>query len=74
MADDQEPRVGAQAQQNEALLSRRVLGVVDQKAVFVRKSRFRLLESDAVTAPVQPIFPLVPLEAERCHAYIVGIT
>ena len=73
MTDDQEPRLGAQAEQNETLLSGRVLWVVDQQAVFIGKSSFRLLERDAVAPSVQLILPLVPLEAESCHAYIVGM-
>jgi hypothetical protein len=67
MADNEEPKCAAQAEQDEAILIFRVLWIVDQACSLVEKHRPRLLKGDAVFLRVLRSFAFVSLEAKRAH-------
>ena len=72
MNHDQKSEAEAEAQKNESVFVFRVVGVVDQQAVFVGEHRLRVVEGDAVLAQVGLGFPWIPLEADARHPPIVG--
>ena len=63
VTDNQSAKCRAEAKKNETVLCFRVLGVIDEKGVFVRKHSLRLLEGDAMLALIKCLFRFVPLEA-----------
>ena len=53
-----EPR--AQTEQNEAVLGRRVVGIVDEQGMFIGEDRPGFLERDPVLALIGGLFAGVP--------------
>jgi hypothetical protein len=67
MDDNQEPPACATPQQNEALLSLRMLRIVHQKGVLIDEGGFGLSEGDPVFAAIRRRLAGIPLEPERTH-------
>ena len=63
----QDPKTGAEAEQNESILGRRVIGIIEQEGVLIGKHRLRLGEADAVLTAVRGGLRGVPSEAELAH-------
>ena len=63
--DHQQPaKANAQAQQDKAIFGGRVLGVIDEKGVFVREDGLGLLKGDPMLTLVLRILAGIPVEAE----------
>jgi hypothetical protein len=71
MAHDQQPKAIAEAEQDEALLLFRMIGISDQEGVIIAKHGLRLLEGDTVLPAIGRILASIPLEPQPGHAYIV---
>ena len=64
VADDQEAKGGAQADQNEALLTYGIVGIILEQATLVGEHGLRLLEADMVVSDVGLCLGRIPLELE----------
>jgi hypothetical protein len=71
MHHDHHAHLGAHAHQHEAALVLRVVRVRDEQAVLVGERRRRLLERDAVLAPVRRRLGRIPLELDPRHMHSV---
>ena len=67
VADHQCSESSAEAEQNEAVLAVRIVGVFLQERAFVVEDTSRLLERDAVLPLVRGVLGVVPLEPEVGH-------
>ena len=62
MADDQNPRVGAEAKDDEAVLGLGIIRVRDDQSGIVIEHSLSLLEAHAMFAQIGLGLPLIPLE------------
>ncbi len=62
MADDKEPKRGAQPEKHEPLLVPRVIRIGDQPRTIIEEHGRRLLERDAVLSPVGRGLAFIPLD------------
>ncbi len=58
----------AEPEEDESVFVLGMVGVGDQKCVFVEEHRLRLLERNTVLMPVSRVLSVIPLEAERGHS------
>lgn len=73
MAHDQRPQFQTQAQHDKPVFLLRMVRVIIADRVLVEKDRLRLLERHAMLAFILSALPLVPLESDIVHKYIVRI-
>ena len=71
MAHHQRVQVGTETEKDEAILDARVLGIIDQQGMLIRKHCLRLLESDSMFSYVVLILPFIPLKCNAKHIYII---
>ena len=64
-------QVGTETEKNEAILDSRVLGIIDQQGMLIRKHRLGLLKGDTMFSYVLPILPFVPLKCNATHIYSI---
>ena len=62
MADDEDPRVGAEAEDDEAVLGLGIVRVRDDQSGIVIEYRLGLLEAHAMLAQIGLGLPFIPLE------------
>ena len=67
MDDNQETSACATSQQNETVLSLRMLRIIHQEGVLIDEGGFGLSEGDPVFAAIRRSLAGVPLEPERAH-------
>ena len=65
MTDQKQTECAAQTKQDEALLCRRMIGIIDQSGALIEKGRSRLLEGDAMLLHIDRSLVIVPLESKR---------
>ena len=62
MADDEDPRVGAETEDDEAVLSLGIVRIRDDQGGIVIEYRLGLLEAHAMLAQIGLGLPFIPLE------------
>jgi hypothetical protein len=73
--DDQEPPASAGSQEDESVLGRRMVRIIEKEGGLVREGSLCLAEPNIVFAEVERCLPRSPLEPELCHAkeYMYGV-
>ena len=67
MADEEHPERRAQAQQDEAILGVRMVGILDDQGIFVKKRGMSLVEGHLVLLDVGSSLVGVPFEPQLRH-------
>ena len=67
MGNNQKPKTGTQAKKDESIFVVRMVGVIEQQAVFISEDRLPLVERDTMLSFIQSMFLLIPFKANLRH-------